>query len=45
MIMARGIAEDEILGWTLPLLHKRWLVALYNISIGTCLVLPVAIDR
>jgi hypothetical protein len=45
VLLARGTAEDEITGWMFPVVNKRWLIALYNLSIGTFLVLPVAIER
>ena len=45
VLLARSIAEENMTGWTFPVLNKRWLIGLYNLSIGTCLVLPLAIER
>jgi hypothetical protein len=45
VLLARGIAEEEMTGFALPVLNKRWLIALYNLSIATCLVFPLAVER
>jgi hypothetical protein len=34
-LLAKGTPEDELTGWTWPLVNKRWLLALYNLSIAT----------
>jgi hypothetical protein len=45
VLLARAVAEDEITGFTFPLVNKRWLLALYNLAVVTTLVLPLAIER
>ena len=45
LLLVKGTPADEILGWTWPLLNKRWLFALYNLAIAACLVVPVALAR
>lgn len=44
-LLAKGVPEEDMTGWTWPLVNKRWLIALYNLSIATFLVFPVAIRR
>jgi hypothetical protein len=45
LLLAKGVPEDEMTGWTWPLINKRWLLALYNLCIATFLLFPIAIAR
>jgi hypothetical protein len=44
-LLVKSIPEEDMTGWMWPLLNKRWLIALYNLSIATFLLFPVAIQR
>src|SRR3954469_9957212 len=45
LLLARAVAEDDLTGFTFPLVNKRWLLALYNLAVVTTLVLPLAVER
>lgn len=44
-VLIRPSPFDAIPGWTYPYLNKRWLIALYGVTVVTFLFLPVAFRR
>jgi len=45
LLLVKSVPEEDMTGWLWPLVNKRWLLALYNLSIATFLLLPVAIEH
>jgi hypothetical protein len=45
LLLTVSARVDDIPGWLFPVLNKRWLVALYGISIATFVLFPVAAER
>jgi hypothetical protein len=45
LVLTKSVAADDIPGWSLEFVNKRWLITLYNLGIATFLVFPVAVDR
>ncbi len=45
LVLVMKNAADTIPGWTYPYLNKRWLIALYGVSLVTVFVVPAVFYR